>query len=360
MPVILIDENIPLLAETLEKCGDIYFFTGRKLSNENLIKSNCEILFVRSTTKVNKQLLENTRVKYVASTTSGVDHISVNYLKKNKITFAYAPGSNSNSVAEYLIFCLLKWACENKIALDNQCIGVIGFGNIGSKVARYCNLLGLKVVVNDPPLRDKGFVFPDYVEYAELKDIFKNCTIITNHVPLTSRGKYPTKYMINKKLLNLMQNNVLFFHLSRGGVVSEKDLLAVADKKNLYLVIDVWENEPHINTDLLKRANFATPHIAGYSYEGKIRGVYMVAKHFCNFYEYQCNFTQLEKELSKYNPLPENIYNCKKILYSFLKYNRALEDDSFAFKELLLYDDQERAYYFDLLRRNYPIRRETL
>ncbi len=202
--IILVDENIPLLAEALRPCGKITGYSGRELSKHELIKSSCSSLFVRSTTKIDSTLIEGTSVKFIGTATSGIDHVDVEYLKINNITFTFAPGSNANSVAEYVVYSILKWRSLIQSEIENKTIGIVGFGNIGKIVARYSNYMGMKILVNDPPLKDSGCDFPEYVEYTGLDELIARSDIITNHVPLTIVGSYPTHNLFNEQNIKLI------------------------------------------------------------------------------------------------------------------------------------------------------------
>lgn len=364
--VVFCDEQIPFLSELLKQKVDVVLFSGRKLSNKELIKSNCEALFVRSTTKVNSNLLQQTNIKFVGTATSGIDHIDVDYLKSMDIYFVDAKGSNANSVAEYVVFSILHWHCTNQVELSGSTFGIIGFGNIGKIVAKYSNYLGLKVLINDPPLKElieRGLAekFPDYCEYCEFPEIIKYSNIISNHVPLTFSGKYPTYYLFNENNLSLLQEGTLFIHTSRGGVVKEKSLIKLKFDKNLSLVVDVWENEPQINLNLLKTCLIATPHIAGYSFDGKLRGAKKLIDEFQKFFGIKIDTSVLEQELSRYTPAEKPFFSTPSKLYQQLKESRQILDDFEKLKKILEIDDpSEKSKYFDFLRKSYPIRRETL
>ncbi len=360
MTKILIDENIPLLVDCLWNCGEIHTFQGRYLSLKNSSHQDTEYLFIRSTTKINIDFLENTHIKFIGSATSGIDHIDLDAIEKAMIYLGYAPGSNANSVAEYVVYSILKWANIKSIDLNHKIIGIIGYGNIGKIVANYSKLMGLQVIVNDPPLLSQGYEFPKCLKYSELDELFETCDIITNHVPLTTSGQYPTKSLINVNLLSLMKTESLFIHTSRGCVVEENELIQQIDEKNIYLAIDVWQNEPNINPHLAKRAILFTPHIAGYSWDGKIRGTYEMASHYKKFSGLEPNFDPLYIELNTYKHLPDEEFKNHKELFSKLENSRKLDEDSLDLLKTLEYDKNTQANMFDLLRKNYPKRRETL
>ncbi|ROL61605.1 4-phosphoerythronate dehydrogenase [Bacteroidetes/Chlorobi group bacterium ChocPot_Mid] len=357
---ILIDENIPYLAEILKSYGSIELFTGRNLTNQHLVKSGCQILFIRSTTKVNRELLNNTKVKFVGTATSGTDHIDIDYLKDSKIYFANANGSNSNSVAELVIFSILKWLKISPKNISDLTIGIIGFGNIGKLVAKYSTYLGLNILVNDPPLFEENFQFPANINYIDLPTLIRNSDIITNHVPLTKSTKYPTYQMFNKEIFNFMKEGALFIHTSRGKVVNEKHFLDVLANKKIYSVFDVWEDEPLINKELASKCILATPHIGGYSKDGKLKGVNMMIDAFQSYTGESVDNIIIQSELDSYKPLQAVKFKDIDLIYNLLKDNRKFDEDHQALMQTLTLPDGKRAKTFDLLRKNYPPRREVL
>jgi len=357
---IFIDENIPFLGDVLKGCGEIRLFKGRELTKFDLINGNCNFLFVRSTTKVNQDLIEQTPVKYVGSATSGTDHIDLNYLSEKLIQFSDAKGSNANSVAEYVIYSILKWSKVNNINLEKLKIGIIGYGNIGKLVSAYSHLLGFDVYVNDPPLLDNGFQFPDFIKYVELEEIFSITNIITNHVPLIKTGKYRTLRLIDKNLINQIPKASLFIHTSRGGVVDEDALINSLSLRKFSAVIDVWENEPYINSLLCRLSFLATPHISGYSFDGKLKGVKMMADFFYNATNLRPDYSIIDFHLNDFKPIAKEFYSKKDELLDILENNRKFSEDYKKFLRTMLYDEKERAFLFDEIRKNYPKRRETL
>lgn len=357
---IFIDENIPFLKGALAKCGEVITFSGRKLTNIDLAKNNCEYLFVRSTTKVNKELLSGLNIKLVGTATSGTDHVDLEYLRNNNIDFAAAPGSNANSVAEYVFYGILKWAFTDNIDFQNKTIGIIGYGNIGKIVAKYADCFGMKIFINDPPLKDNNFDFPDYVEYCELNYLLENSDIITNHVPLTKEERYPTYKLLNRGNLSLIKNGSLIIHASRGYVIEEEYLIEKLRKNEIKALIDVWENEPLINPEPAKLAIISTPHIAGYSRDGKLRGVMRMAEAFQKYSGLSVNPEELKIEMAPYTPLDKSAFSNPEMIFDLLKEKRKLDEDSGAFLNTMSLPDKQRAEMFDKLRKNYPVRRESL
>ena len=356
---VFIDYNINLLDEVLKDIANITLFDGKNLTNKELIDKNCEILFVRSTINVNEQLLRNTNVKFVATATTGIDHIDLAYLNKNNIIFYDAAGSNSNSVAEYVFYVILRWIIENKINFNKLKIGIIGYGRIGKKIANFSHIINAQIFVNDPPLKANNYLFPDYVNYVEIEELLENCNIITNHVPLTYDGNYPTFNLINYNLLKLIKENSLLIHTSRGGVVNEKDLISLLEKVNLSLAIDVWENEPNINCNLVEKCFFATPHIAGYSYNGKLNGSLMMAKYFEEYTKLKPNYDIFLNELNKYKYLLISGNSDFYHIYQKIKNNRLYDLDN-DFLKFVCKSNLDIKSEFTKYRKKYPIRYETI
>lgn len=363
---IFIDSNIPFLPDAVKEYGDVRLFKGRSLTNDDLTNVElanqpCKWLFLRSTVKANKALLDGTQVEFVSTATSGDDHFDIGYLDRHNITHSAARGSNANSVAEYVVYSILKWCGMNNSLPAGKTIGVIGYGCVGSIVAEYCHRLGMTVLVNDPPLAANGFRFSSKFKYATFGDILVLSDVVTNHVPLTNKeSEYPTCKLFNKSNLYLLKSNSLFIHASRGRVVDEASLLRMINDKSISVVVDVWENEPQINAELVLRAIHASPHVAGHSYQGKIRGSLMVARAWEDFTKLKADLTMINSELSTYSPLPLEYYSNPQKLMEILAENRQFQSDFDRFLKLTDLPIEIQRKEFDLLRSNYPRRNETL
>jgi erythronate-4-phosphate dehydrogenase len=266
---IIADGNIPFVKEAFTRFGNVSVMPGREITRETV--KNAEMLFVRSVTRVDKNLLDNTAVKFVGTATIGTDHIDIGYLNKKGIQFASAPGSNAQSVAEYVACALCTIFHGDRQTLSKKTIGIIGAGNVGSRVLRMAKALGLQCLVNDPPLEQSTRV----KDFVSLEEILRTADIITLHVPLSLSGPYPTFHMVDETFLEKMKLGAALINSSRGKVVDEKALHRLRNKLGS-VVLDVWENEPSINLQTLALADIATPHIAGYSFDGKVRGARMI------------------------------------------------------------------------------------
>ena len=255
------DIDIPNLDEYLKAAIDPNTYDISYLHfaeiNTKAIK-DCEVLLVRSTTEVNKLLLNGSNIKFVGSATAGINHLDTDYLDRNNIKWNYSPGCNSSSVAHYVLAAIAELIDRKEMNYSSK-IGIIGYGNIGRKVSNYLYSLGFKVACNDPLLKNTELVNFDAI---------LECDLISLHVPFTKEGKYPTKNLIDEEELSRLHNKILI-NTSRGGVVNEEALLKNHAVK---YVADVWNNEPLPSKALIKKSLIASPHIAGYSKQGKMNG----------------------------------------------------------------------------------------
>ncbi|MFC1504337.1 4-phosphoerythronate dehydrogenase [Spirochaetota bacterium] len=353
---IFADENIPFAKEAFSTLGSVVRFRGREIVRTDLL--DADILIVRSITKVNKKLLFKTPVKFVGTATIGTDHVDEAYLRKNNIAFTSAPGCNSNSVSEYVIAALVKHMSEHAIDPKSRTIGVIGCGNVGSKVVKKCRGLGMKVIMNDPPLYDKT----GKDTYKPLKDIFQAADVVTLHVPLNRSGKYKSLCMADSSFFNLFKKNILFINTSRGSVTDEKALRAALKTGTVTeAILDVWENEPGIDERMLEKAYIASPHIAGYSMNGKINGTTMIYTALCKFLcikpSWAVDYTKLGA-YRKYSFTKKGSFTDS--LYSIIRKNYDIMKDNSALKKFLAMNKTERGKYFDMQRKKYRTRWEFM
>ena len=344
---ILIDENILLAKQVFSHLGRVKLINGRNITNRTL--GNTDILIVRSITNVNEKLLKNSKVMFVGSATIGSEHIEKDYLKKNKIYFCNAPGSNSYSVAEYVITALLSLSVKYNFRLSDKSIGIVGHGNIGKKVDTFCRAFDMDILLNYPPLKK----LTANQQYFPLRNIL-NTDIISLHVPLNKQGRYKTHHLLNKNNLKRIKQNSLIINTSRGSVINNDDLLETLKSKKLISVLDVWENEQKINKVLLNRVDIGTAHIAGYSTDGKLNGTRQIYSELCKYLNeknvWQLNETNRKNKIIKFkeeSTLEESIYNIIKKVYD-INYDNTLLKKSLASKNNI----------FDKLRKNYRERKE--
>jgi erythronate-4-phosphate dehydrogenase len=346
---LIVDQNIPLAQEAFGTLGEVTTLPGRGITPEHL--RDADALIVRSITKVNAALLDGSPVRFVGTCTIGEDHIDKPYLASRGIGFASAPGCNANSVSEYISATLLELEAHFPLTLRQASLGIIGFGHVGKKVAAKARALGMRVVVNDPPLED---VTCEQI-YRPLHEALA-CDVVTLHVPLERGGEYPTFHLVNGQFLSAMKRGAILMNTSRGPVVDSAALIRALDDGHLSAaVLDVWEGEPEVPEELITRAFIATPHIAGYSYDGKVNGTEQI-------YRAACRHFGLEERWSAEAALPApdvpHITVETEGLREIVKQVYDIRQDDTALREALALPASERGPYFDGLRKHYPRRRE--
>jgi erythronate-4-phosphate dehydrogenase len=352
---IVADGNIPFVAKCFSLLGEVKVVEGHQITPQAV--HDADILLVRSVTRVGAELLSGSKVRFVGTATIGFDHIDVEFLRQNNIGFASAPGSNANSAAEYVLAALLEIGQRYDIDLEDKSIGIIGAGNVGSRVAKKATALGMKVYLNDPPLqRQTGD--PKYLAIEEIFD----CDFITLHTPLTFEGVDKTFHLADEKFFKSLKERCVFFNTSRGGVVDSMALKAAIRSGRLRaVVLDVWENEPNIDMELLRMVDIGTPHIAGYSLDGKVGGMIMI-------YKTACKYFGLEPEYTIEDFLPEPTVRTLRIdpkkgseqdvLAGAVQKVYDIRKDDARLRWILEKPAGKRGEFFDGLRKDYPVRRE--
>ncbi|WP_462316894.1 4-phosphoerythronate dehydrogenase [Marinilabilia sp.] len=264
--LIVADDKIPFLKGALEPYAQVVYLPGASIGPADV--KNADGLIVRTRTIVNQELLQDSKVKAVVSATIGTDHMDIPWLEANQIAWSNAPGCNSGSVKQYIasVFSVLE---QNYYPLRGKTLGIVGVGNVGSKVAKVGEAFGMKVLLNDPPRKEKEPGF----ESVDLNVLLQMSDVVTFHVPLTREGKYPTWYLLNDTTLLMMKRGSVLINSSRGEVVEERVLKkGLSSELIKHAVLDVWEHEPDISLELQERLMIGTPHIAGYSVDGKANG----------------------------------------------------------------------------------------
>ena len=349
---ILADQNIPFAKQAFAHLGEVSTFVGRDLSAKEA--ADADVLLVRSVTRVDATLLAGSAVKFVGSATIGTDHIDLDYLQQHNIRFANAPGSNATSASEYVLAALLQVVMSQQLALEKLQVGIVGYGNVGSRVGNLFQALGLSCHIYDPPRQQQV----SDIEYCDWQTICA-CDVVTAHVPLTRDGDYPTYRMFDQAFFAALKAGAVFINTARGEAVDEATLLMRLAQTPLHLVLDVWQNEPHINPQLVRKTLISTPHIAGYSYDGKLRGTDMVYQAVCQHFDVEPQWT-MQAELNEANTLlqmnamPDFIAS----LQQLVRQAYDVSQDSEQLREILAMDDTQAAAHFDALRKHYPKRRE--
>lgn len=354
--LIVADENIPLLDSFFADMGEIRRVSGRSMSGEDV--RDADILLVRSVTKVNRELLEGSRVRFVGTTTIGTDHVDLDWLDQAGIRFSAAPGCNANSVAEYVLSVLSLHAERRGLSDWSQLsVGIVGVGNVGGELAHKLERLGFDVKLCDPPRADQE---EDDQSFVALEEAIK-CDVVSLHTPLTREGSHPTFHRVGAAELEALGANQLLINAGRGEVIDSSALLARLDQGNAPVVaLDVWEQEPKIHPELVDRVWLATPHIAGYSLEGKVQGTEMIYQALSQFLG-----LPVRKKAGQFLPEPA----LSKISFT----SSADEEDAIRIALRACYDPrrddarlrnamtgspEERGTAFDRQRRDYPVRRE--
>ena len=280
----IIDNKIPYIKGALEPFAEVIYRPGDQITPE-LVK-DADALVTRTRTNCNAQLLAGSKVKFIATATIGFDHIDTNFCDQSGISWTNAPGCNSKSVEQYIASALMVLAEKKHLSLKEQTIGIVGVGNVGSKIARLCEIFGMRVLLNDPPRAraegNKGFF--------ELKELLEKADIITLHVPLNIDGIDRTFHLVDDFFIKNTKKNPAIINSCRGEVTDTSSLkTALKSGKISGAVIDCWENEPGIDRELLDLADLATPHIAGYSRDGKANGTTMSVRALSKFFKLGIN-----------------------------------------------------------------------
>ena len=353
--LIVADENMPYVVDACKNLGQVRLLPGRSLTAQAV--RDADVLLVRSVTPVNAALLEGSRVRFVGSATIGTDHVDLDYLQEAGIGFSAAPGCNANSVSEYITAALLLLAQRHHWTLAGMSIGIVGVGNVGSQVVKKAAALGMRTVLNDPP-RQRA---TGDLKYRPLDDVLP-CDVVTLHVPLQRGGSDPTYHIVDKEVLAKMKPGAILLNSSRGAVVDNTALRAALESGHLTdAVLDVWEGEPKLDMGLVKRVGIGTPHIAGYSMDGKANGTNAVYRAACKRFnvtpEWNPSDALPPPEVPEISLVPGELSD-EDLLRKAVLTAYPIERDDGALRAIAEEPGDRRAAYFDGLRKNYPIRRE--
>lgn len=369
---VVVDDKIPYIRKAIEQIADrVLYLPGKEFTKDKI--KEADALIIRTRTHCNRELLEGTKVQFIASATMGFDHIDTAYCEQAGITWTNCPGCNASSVGQYDRTVLIRLALAGRISLEDMTVGIVGVGNAGSAVARALEPLGVTLLFNDPPrekrptgncgerldvsskkyaisLEEKRHIssglpaplFP-VAHWSPLEELCERCNVIAFHVPLIYIGEHPTRHLADAAFFNKLKRHPVILNAGRGGIVDELALLKAMNKGLVSeAVIDTWENEPDINRELLRRAFIGTPHIAGYSADGKANATRMSLEALCRFFHLHAEFNIVPPKMT-----PENYWNQDK-------------------KELRFYDPEADCLrlkthpeQFEFLRGNYPLRREN-
>lgn len=348
---IVVDENIPLVDAFFTNYGDVIKYPGRTMTADDLAKADA--LLVRSVTTVNQALLAQSNVKFVGTCTIGVDHLDIPYFEAADIRYSSAPGCNANSVVEYVYAAL----CALDVDWRGKRVGIIGCGNVGGLLYQRFKAQGVECLCYDPFLSLKQN--PDLKTLAEVM----GADIVCMHTPLTKTGPHPSLHLVGADELALLKSGAVLINAGRGPVLDNQALTEfLTHRKDVSVVLDVWEPEPNLSLDLLKLVNLGSPHIAGYSYDGKLKGTEMIYQAYCRAFDLPAvhHLAELVPPLADdllHFPAGDTWVNLKALIekvYSITRDDQALR----TLARESAGNDALFAKGFDNLRKNYPVRRE--
>ena len=352
--LIVADENIPLLDAFFEGFGEIRRVSGRAIDRATV--EQADVLLVRSVTNVNRALLEGSKVRFVGTCTIGTDHLDLDYFQQAGITWSSAPGCNARGVVDYVLGSLLTLAEIEGVDLTRRTYGVVGAGEVGGRLIKVLQGLGWKVLVCDPPRQAA-----EGGDYVSLEQIIEACDVISLHTPLTKQGPQSTWHLFDEKRLNQLRSGTWLINASRGPVVNNAALRDVLlEREDLQAVLDVWEGEPEVDVALAELCVLATPHIAGYSLDGRRRGTAQIYQAYCDFLGQPARVS-----LSDLLPAPwlshVTLDAQADPAWALAMLCRGVYDprrDDADFRRSLVGSVSEQRAAFDVLRKQYPSRRE--
>jgi erythronate-4-phosphate dehydrogenase len=345
---VVADHKIPFLKGALEKVASVNYIPGGEISRGDLTRADA--LITRTRTRCDRELLEGTAVRFIASATIGHDHIDTDYCRRAGIRWTNAPGCNASSVEQYMVSALLYLASEKGLDLERSTLGVLGVGNVGSRVARAAGSLGMRTLLNDPPrVRKEG-----KGAFVDLDELIACSDVITLHVPLTIGGVDNTLGMVNRRFIDRVRKGAVLINTSRGGVVNEDDLIhGISSGRLSTVILDVFRGEPVVDRRLLDLVTLATPHIAGYSLDGKANGTGMAVRALSTHFQlgmdhWKPEYLDLPGKTTLYGDttaLPRNklLWQLFRETYDITADDRRLREDPGTFESL---------------RGDYPLRRE--
>lgn len=348
------DENIPLLDEFFAGFGEICRLPGRAIDRAAVAAA--DILLVRSVTKVDRALLERSPVKFVGTCTIGTDHLDLDYFQQAVIAWASAPGCNARGVVDYVLGSLLVLAEEQGVDLASRTYGIVGAGQVGGRLLKVLRGLGWRVLVCDPPRQSA-----EGGDFVGLEQLIAECDVISLHTPLDRDGAHPTHHLFDAARLAQLKTGAWLINASRGAVVNNAALRELlGQREDLQVVLDVWEGEPQVDVALAGLCRIATPHIAGYSLDGKLRGTAQIYQALCR--HMGCAETQPLDALMPAPWLSElTLSGAADPAWALATLCRAVYDprrDDADFRRSLQGDESNRRLAFDGLRKHYPMRRE--
>lgn len=344
MYTLVIDDAIVAAADLFAPLGKTIIVSGQEIAQH---AAQADALFIRSRTQITAELLTTyPNIRFIGSSVVGLDHVDLTTCQDKGVHFYSAQGCNARSVAEYVISQVVNYAVQRQTTPEQLTLAIIGVGHVGTQVAQLAQILGIRLLLNDPYRRDAESDFA----HCELDDCLAQADMVTLHTPLEKHGRYPSYQLLAQQHINLLKANALFINAARGDIVDEQALLSRTD---LTLITDCWHKEPHINQQLLAHSQLATPHIAGHAWDAKYRGGYLVAQAFAQWSGQ--NLPTYAPLASQQKPLQTTEKTALAQLNDLLKQAYDFQQDD---KKLRNCTDAELAKQFEYYRRHYPMRRE--
>lgn len=343
---ILADAHIPYLKGIAEQFGEVEYLPGNQFTRDAIKEKDA--LIVRTVTHFGEEILSGSNVKLICSATIGFDHIDTSWCDSHGVAWRTAPGCNAASVEQYLTACLLYLAEKYQFSLKEKTIGIVGVGNVGSKVETACKKLGMRVLLNDPPREERE----GSALFTDIETIQREADIITFHTPLTKTGRHKTHHLADDYFLASVEKKPFIINAARGGITDNQALKkAIHNRSIAGVVIDCWENEPEIDRELFQLTDIATPHIAGYSADGKWTATKMSLENLNQFFN-----LGIEKVCYQEIPLPSNsIIDLRDITPEQQLQHAVWHTYNPMAETAVLKSSPEKFYWF---RSNYPLRRE--
>lgn len=349
--LVIADENMPFVPEWFAPFGTVRTLPGRALDAGQV--RDADALLVRSVTRVNRELLQGSRARFVGSATSGIEHIDADYLHAREIACASAPGCNATAVVEYVLSCMcaLDGVLENLLA--GGVVGIVGLGNVGARLVERLQALGIRCIGHDPFLGATSDL-----PLSDLDTVLA-ADVVCCHTPLTVSGAHPTRHLLDAQRLRQLRRGAVLINAGRGAVVDNAALLNfLRERADVRVVLDVWEHEPDIQLALLDAVTLVTPHIAGYSWDGKVAGTRAVLEAFCAYFQLPlpAPIIEIDRPVVKISPSANSAELLRSAIQSVYDVRR---DDAAMRAALRTCDSLEIPATFDRLRKNYPQRREV-
>lgn len=343
---VIADCHIPFLQGTIDNIATVTYLAASEISNRTV--KDADALLIRTRTHCNESLLNSSKVQFIGTATIGYDHIDTQYCLQKGIVWKNAPGCNAASVAQYIVAALLYMARKHSLSLTESTIGIIGVGHVGKQVAQMAETLGMRVLLNDPPRQEKE----DLPHFVSIHEIAEKANFISYHTPYTNSGVYPTHHLFDQVYCKQLKKKPIIINAARGEIVDTTTLLNALHTRTITdCVLDCWENEPHISATLAQQAGIATPHIAGYSADGKATATRMMITALTDYFginiqkinPFSIPLPIKSSIFANSNQMQDALYELVSQTYPILQESCQLKNDVSA---------------FEYLRNHYPIRRE--